>query len=147
MLLKRVTLTALAMAVLGSTAVLVACGGDKGEAKLTSEQQKETAARLAPEGEVALASAVAAPPTAGGGARSGEEVVDAKCGVCHASGAGGAPKTGSVDDWAPRIAKGVDVLYASAVNGLNGMPPKGLCMDCSPEEIHAAVDYMLEKSK
>lgn len=146
MLLKRVTLTALAMAVLGSTAVLVACGGDKGDVKLTSEQQKETASRLAPEGEVAMAGAVAA-PAAGGAARTAEEIVNTKCNVCHANGAGGAPKVGSVDDWAPRLAKGVDALYGSAVNGFQGMPPKGLCMDCSPEEIHAAVDHMLEKSK
>lgn len=146
MVLKRATLAALAAAVLSSAAILVACGGDKGEVKLTSEQQKETAARLAPEGEVALAGAVAA-PAAGGAARTGEEIVNTKCNVCHASGAGGAPKVGSVDDWAPRVAKGVDVLYGSVVNGFQGMPPKGLCMDCSPEEIHAAVDHMLEKSK
>ena len=84
-----------------------------------------------------------APAASGGGSRSGEEIYNSKCTACHATGAAGAPKTGVADDWADRIAKGVDTLYTSAISGLNGMPPKGLCMDCSDEEMKAAVDYML----
>ena len=51
--------------------------------------------------------------------------------------------------WADRIAKGNEVLYASGVNGVpgTGMIAKGGCMNCSDEEIHAAVDYMVAGSQ
>ena len=91
------------------------------------------------------AAAPAAPVASG--PRSGEEVYSSKCGTCHAVGVAGAPKFGNAADWAPRIAKGSDTLYVSAINGFNGMPAKGLCMDCSDDEIKAAVNYMLDGSK
>ncbi|MGK2914833.1 MAG: c-type cytochrome, partial [Porticoccaceae bacterium] len=134
---------------LGSVLALSGCGGDKTEVKLTAEQQKETVARIEPVGTVALASEVSNAPAGGGSgaARSGEAVYNTKCMACHATGAAGAPKIGAAADWAPRISKGMDTLYASAVAGFKGMPPKGLCMDCSEAEVHAAVDYMVKKSK
>ncbi|MEY3007213.1 MAG: hypothetical protein RI942_1555, partial [Pseudomonadota bacterium] len=51
--------------------------------------------------------------------------------------------------WAPRIAKGMDALYASGINGVAGtsMMAKGGCMSCSDAEIEAAVDYMVASSK
>jgi len=132
---------------LGSMLALSACGGDKPEVKLTAEQTKEISERLAPVGTVALASEVSSAPASGGAARSGEEIYNSKCMACHATGAAGAPKVGTAADWAPRISKGMDALYASAVGGFKGMPPKGLCMDCSEAEIHSAVDFMVKKSK
>ncbi|MFP3459052.1 c-type cytochrome, partial [Psychrobacter sp. SIMBA_152] len=48
----------------------------------------------------------------------------------------------SADDWAPRIAKGKDTLLDHAINGFNAMPPRGTCMDCSDDEISAAIDFM-----
>ncbi len=124
--------------------VLGACSGEKEEVELSDQQESAMVERLAPDGEVALASEVSAAPAASsGGSRSGEEVYNTKCTACHATGAAGAPKTGVADDWTDRIAKGMDVLYASAISGLNGMPPKGLCMDCSDDELKAAVDHML----
>ena len=65
------------------------------------------------------------------------------CFACHGTGALGAPK--SPDDWAPRIAKGKDTLLEHALNGFNAMPPKGTCMDCSDDEISAAIDFMTSK--
>ena len=67
--------------------------------------------------------------------------------ACHATGAGGAPMLGDAVAWADRIAQGNDALYDHAINGLNGMPAKGLCMDCSDEEIQVAVDYMVVGSQ
>ena len=64
------------------------------------------------------------------------------CAVCHTSGVANAPKTGNADDWAPRLAKGMDVLVKSAENGLNAMPPKALCMDCSADDYKALIEYM-----
>ncbi|PIE41307.1 MAG: hypothetical protein CSA49_04155 [Gammaproteobacteria bacterium] len=59
----------------------------------------------------------------------------------------GAPVPGQADQWAPRLAKGTDAVYANALNGLNAMPPKGGCGGCSDEEIKATVDFMIEQSK
>ena len=64
------------------------------------------------------------------------------CAMCHASGAAGAPKTGDVKAWEPRIAKGMDVLMESVKKGLNAMPPTGLCSDCSDEDYRELIGYM-----
>lgn len=64
------------------------------------------------------------------------------CAACHASGAAGAPKTGVAEDWTARNEKGMDALVASVTNGLNAMPPKGLCFDCSAADYTALIEYM-----
>jgi cytochrome c5 len=64
------------------------------------------------------------------------------CAVCHASGAAGAPKTGDVAAWEPRLAKGMEANVASVSNGMNAMPPKGMCFDCSSEDYEALIKYM-----
>lgn len=96
--------------------------------------------RLAPIGAVYLEGekVVAAEPT---GPRSGEQVYQAACFACHGTGALGAPKT--AEDWDTRLAKGKDTLLEHAINGFNAMPPRGTCMDCSDDEISAAIDFML----
>jgi cytochrome c5 len=33
------------------------------------------------------------------------------------------------------------------MNGINAMPPKGMCMDCSDDEIKDAVKHMVDNSK
>ncbi|WHI51081.1 cytochrome c5 family protein [Microbulbifer sp. MLAF003] len=114
---------------------------------------EEIAERIAPAGETCMkgeecaAAVAAAPEGASGGERSGESVYNASCTTCHAMGIAGAPKFGDAAAWAPRIAKGMDTLYTNAIKGINAMPPKGLCMDCSDGEIKAAVDYMVDNSK
>ena len=79
--------------------------------------------------------------------KSGEQIYQQSCQACHATGAAGAPKLGDVAAWAPRIAAGMDSLLANATNGLKAMPPKGLCMSCSSDELQAAVEYMVGKSQ
>lgn len=64
------------------------------------------------------------------------------CAVCHAAGVAGAPMTGDAAAWEPRLAKGMDTLMASVKNGLNAMPPKGMCFDCSDEDYAALIEYM-----
>lgn len=66
------------------------------------------------------------------------------CSACHAIGAGGAPKTGDANAWAPRIAKGKELLYKNAINGINAMPAMGACPTCNDDDIKITVDYMLE---
>ena len=64
------------------------------------------------------------------------------CAVCHAAGVAGAPKTGDAQAWAPRMEKGMDAMLLSVKNGLNAMPPKGMCFDCSDEEYRELINYM-----
>ena len=105
----------------------------------------EIRARLTPFGELCRAGdqCGAATVVAGGGTKSGEEVYNQFCFACHATGASEAPLFADAEAWAPRIVKGLDVLVASTVNGLGMMPAKGTCMNCSEEELQAAVDYIL----
>lgn len=82
-------------------------------------------------------------------AADGKAVYDKSCVACHASGAANAPRLGDKAAWAPRIAKGKDALYKSAMNGVPGtaMLAKGTCAACSEDDLKAAVDYMVSQSK
>ena len=51
------------------------------------------------------------------------------------------------DDFPAMLAKGMDTLVSNAVNGLNAMPPKGLCMSCSDEDIRGVVEYIVAQSQ
>ena len=120
--------------------------------ELSDRQRAEIEERIAPVGEVCMQgdSSCGGPAVAASsGPRSGEDVYNSACMACHTTGAGGAPMLGDVAAWADRITKGNDVLYASGVDGVpgTGMIAKGGCMNCSDEEIHAAVDYMVAGSQ
>lgn len=120
---------------------------------LTDAQRAAIEERIKPAGESCIEGdntcgtpAVAAAPS---GPRSGEEVYNAACVACHSTGAAGAPKVGDALAWTDRIAQGTDVLYISGVQGIpgTGMIAKGGCMNCSDEEVNAAVDYMVVNSQ
>lgn len=98
------------------------------------------------EGDESCAGAVVAAPAASS-SRSAEGIYNASCTACHSTGAAGAPRLGNAEEWAPRIDKGIDTLYKHAIEGFNAMPAKGMCMDCSDDELHATVDYILESVK
>jgi cytochrome c5 len=101
------------------------------------------AARIKPVGSVytAVNAPVAAKPT---GPRTGEQVYSTFCVACHATGVSGAPIKGNAALWAPRLAQGKDVLKNHALNGFNAMPMKGTCMDCTEDEIVAAIEHLTE---
>lgn len=80
---------------------------------------------------------------AAAGEKSVEEIYQA-CAVCHGSGVLNAPKLGDKAGWEPRLAKGVEQLYANTINGVGTMPPKGGRLDFSDEDIRRVVDYMLD---
>ena len=84
-------------------------------------------------------------------AMTGPQVYNSACLACHSTGVGGAPVTGDVAGWTDRIAKGIDALYDSGINGFDGdaatpMLPKGGRADLSDQEIRDAVDYMVAES-
>jgi len=90
-------------------------------------------------------SAAAAPASAG--AAEGKKIYESTCVVCHGAGIAGAPKFGDKALWAPRIAQGINVLFAHAHNGLNAMPPKGGNNSLTDGQLRAAVDYIVAAAK
>ncbi|WP_260261365.1 c-type cytochrome [Vibrio intestinalis] len=110
---------------------------------VSPEEHDAIAERIKPVGDVYLAGAEPV-VVERSGPRDGATVYGTFCTACHSTGVSGAPVTGDANDWAPRIAKGKDVLADHAINGFNAMPAKGSCMDCSDEEIIAAIDHMIE---
>lgn len=64
------------------------------------------------------------------------------CIACHASGAAGAPIAFRAEVWAPRLEKGMATLVKNSVSGINAMPPKGMCFDCTDEDFEALINYM-----
>ncbi|HVY08344.1 MAG TPA: c-type cytochrome [Burkholderiales bacterium] len=84
--------------------------------------------------------------TAAGGASAGKQLYDTVCTACHGAGIAGAPKAGDKAAWGPRIAKGKDSLYNSALHGKNAMPPKG-GSQAPDADVKAAVDYMVGMAK
>ena len=117
-----------------SLVILAACG------------QKDTPAPAAASAE---APAVAAAPEAEN--TVGKSVYGKTCAMCHAAGIAGAPKPGTKDDWAPRIAQGDEVLYKHALEGFNGakgsMPARGGNASLKDDEVKSAVDYMVAQSR
>ncbi|MDM8560246.1 c-type cytochrome [Candidatus Parabeggiatoa sp. HSG14] len=79
----------------------------------------------------------------------GEQVYNSACTTCHGMGIVGAPKFGDKEGWIPRVAKGMDTLFANSLQGFQGetgvMPPKGGFMQLSDEDVKAAVSYMVSE--
>ncbi len=73
----------------------------------------------------------------------GAKIYGQFCFSCHGPGLNGAPKLGDSEAWAPRLAKGVELMLKTTIEGIPpAMPPRGLCMACSDEELRAAIVHM-----
>jgi cytochrome c5 len=72
----------------------------------------------------------------------GQQIYRQACAFCHDKGVAGAPKMGDAAAWSPRLAQGMDTLYASAMNGKNAMPAKGGNPSLADTDVKAAVDYL-----
>ena len=118
---------------------------------MTDQQRAELEERIKPAGQVCMegdsSCGSASAAGSGGSGKPVEEIYNTYCMACHTTGAAGAPKIGDAAAWEERLGKGIEEVYANAINGINGMPPKGTCMSCSDEEIEATVDYIVENSK
>ena len=89
--------------------------------------------------------AVQAPAGAGQGVPQDAKLAQlygASCKQCHANPAAGAPLTGDVQAWALRLEKGMDTLLDHSINGFQGMPPLGLCMQCGEADFRALIEFM-----
>ena len=130
---------------------IISASADSGE--LRPEEQTRIQSRTEPVYSVNTdpnATQVAAADngdTGGGQPMSGAEIYQNVCSACHASGVAGAPKVTDTAEWNKRLSEqGQDTLYSRAINGYKGMPPKGGNPDLSEEEMHNAVDHILEKA-
>jgi cytochrome c5 len=99
------------------------------------------ARRLKPVGEVVVMDA-SSPKTE----KTGQQVVEAVCAACHATGVLNAPKVGDKDAWARRLAQGYQMLTQNAVKGMGQMPPRGGNPDLTDTEIARAVAYMANQA-
>ena len=74
------------------------------------------------------------------------------CVRCHGTGLAGAPRITDREAWAPRIAKGMDVLVQHALNGFQGptgteMPARGGNPDLTDEQVALAVAFVTSRSR
>ncbi len=134
-------------------AQMVAGGAKPAPVKL-AEADQSVAERIKPVGEVAVSTQVMnsiIPAAHAAAADKGKATYDASCAACHGAGVAGAPKLGDKADWSPRIAQGNDKLYAHSLKGFQGkkgmMPAKGGNAGLKDDDVKAAVDYMVSKSK
>ena len=134
---------------------------DEGENAKTNVNTISVAELTKPVGQVAVAgeesedtvvqNEIVADASAVGKSINGESVYNGLCVSCHGIAALAAmiPQAGDAAAWEPRIKKGIDVLYASAINGYTGelgmMPAKGGNPALSDEEVKAAVDYIINQ--
>lgn len=83
-----------------------------------------------------------------GSKNEGQQIVEHFCANCHALKPlinVGAPTAKNVKDWQPRIAAGLDTLFVNASEGMNAMPPRGGCFECSDEQLKLAIIALLPK--
>lgn len=155
--LRPLTIALMSLSLLGGSFLATGCS------KPASQDDEAAAQRIQPVGKTVFAddaapasseaasadaaSENAEPVTqAASDARTGEKLYKQSCSACHATGASGAPMPGDKAAWAPRIAKGLDGLMHSAINGLNAMPPRGTAGNATDFELKRAIVYMANKS-
>lgn len=109
-----------------TTALLVGCAGESNEISAASEVRSR---ELRP-ADAQLAA-----------------IYDRSCRSCHTIAATGSPLTGDTLAWSPRLEKGMPTLLDNVVNGFGGMPPFGMCMDCSAQEFEALITFMASPAK
>ncbi len=64
------------------------------------------------------------------------------CALCHVAGEAGAPRTGILEEWQPRLEQGPDQLLKHTLEGYNMMPPLGYCMGCEAADFNRMIEFM-----
>lgn len=81
-----------------------------------------------------------------GSGQEGKKIVEHFCSNCHADKpliSVGAPRIGNVADWKFRVKPGMKQLFKNTDEGLNAMPPRGGCFECSDQQLMLAIKAML----
>lgn len=79
----------------------------------------------------------------------GALIVQHFCSSCHAQKPMiqiAAPRQGMVEDWQPRLEKGGASLFKNCAEGINAMPPRGGCFECTDKQLVLAILALLPKS-
>ena len=78
----------------------------------------------------------------------GEQIVQHYCANCHALKpliSLGAPRIGQEADWSPRLKADLAVLFKHTDEGLNAMPARGGCFECTDKQLMLAILAMLPR--
>lgn len=70
------------------------------------------------------------------------EIYQRSCRNCHVNDATGAPLTGDIAAWQPRMEQGMDTVLQHVIDGYGGMPPLGLCFECDEQQFIALIQFM-----
>jgi cytochrome c5 len=82
--------------------------------------------------------------------KTGEALYFHYCANCHHQPAKielGAPKFRNKTHWQARLAKPKGTVMTNLLEGLNMMPARGGCFECSDKDLMEALNYMLPKKK
>ncbi|WP_460137681.1 c-type cytochrome [Pseudomonas sp. S1_E04] len=140
------------MKMLAAPAIVLALTGcgQKAEPPISKASSDAIAERLEPAGKVCVQGQeckgmdVAVAAGGAGGAKTPDDIIAKHCNACHGSGVLGAPKIGDTAAWKERADHqgGLDGILAKAITGINSMPPKGTCADCSDDDLKGAIQKM-----
>lgn len=83
-----------------------------------------------------------------GSKTEGQQIVQEYCATCHAVKPLiqlGAPRIGDVSDWKPRLKQDLQQLFKHTDEGVNAMPARGGCFECTDQQLMLAILAMLPK--
>jgi len=129
---------------IGLLSILAACGQSSDTSPVTSAPTEKP---VAAEAASTAPAASPIPSSAPADSNAGRQVYRQTCAFCHDKGIAGAPRVGDRLVWGPRLAQGMDALYASAIHGKGAMPARGGNPALADADIEAAVDYILAQSR
>lgn len=75
-----------------------------------------------------------------------KDIYNKYCVMCHAAGVAGAPIFRQQNLWRERLQKGFAMVWKNSWEGINAMPARGGCMDCSKDDIREVIIYMLPEA-
>ena len=67
------------------------------------------------------------------------------CSGCHDCGGYDAPRLGHPGEWAAVLQREREQVYRRVLEGIGDMPAKGMCYQCSEEQLNDLVDYVLDR--
>lgn len=111
---------------------------------LTATEKAAIVERIKPVGKVQIRDTAELQSTDAVQLTRAQAVYEKHCIICHKDGLAGAPRFQNQTDWQARLdGRKLEDLVSSAIKGLNAMPPKGTCSDCSEQDITNAIQFML----
>jgi cytochrome c5 len=84
-----------------------------------------------------------------GSPNEAEQIYQHFCVNCHAPDPLiplGAPRIQVTDDWKLRVKQGLEGLFKNTNEGLNTMPPRGGCFECTDKQLIISIIYLLPES-